>query len=74
MSKTAALRGVLIGLLAMGLLLLATGIQLRYYVRTGPGPGFLPVWIGALLAASSLYMMVESFTSSQDREPSSTAW
>lgn len=69
MSNTAALRGVLIGLLAIGLLLLATGIQLRYYVRTGPGPGFFPVWIGILLSISCLWALVGSFVHAHDVTP-----
>jgi putative tricarboxylic transport membrane protein len=63
------LRGTLSVLIAAGAFLIVSGLQLRYYVRTGPGPGFFPVWIGALLAASSLYLLVETFRSRDGREP-----
>lgn len=63
------LRGTLAVMIAAGVFFVVTGLQLRYYVRTGPGPGFFPVWIGALLAASSLYLMVQSFRAKEGVEP-----
>jgi putative tricarboxylic transport membrane protein len=63
------LRGALIALAAFGAFLIYSGFHLRYYVRTGPGPGFFPIWIGGLLVATSLAAVVESLFAGGDSEP-----
>lgn len=62
------LRVALAVMIAAGVFLVVNGLQLRYYVRTGPGPGFFPVWIGAVLAASGLYLMAQGFLVREDSE------
>jgi len=66
MSKSLALRGLLTAFLLIGLYLLYAGYQLRYYGRTGPGPGFFPIWIGGILAVSSLWALVKDFIRTRD--------
>jgi putative tricarboxylic transport membrane protein len=67
MTNTMTLRGVLGLLLALGVALISAGVQLRYYGRTGPGPGFFPIWVGSLLSASCLWALVGSFIDAPDR-------
>lgn len=61
------LRGALIAFVALGALLVGMGFQLKYYLRTGPGPGFFPIWVGGTLIVFSLAMLVQSLF---DRSPS----
>ena len=68
MSKSQALRGLLSAFLLIGLYLLYAGYHLRYYGRTGPGPGFFPIWIGALLSISSLWALIKDFVKDRDLE------
>ena len=69
MSNSHALRGVLSAMLLIGIYLVVAGFQLRYSGRTGPGPGFFPVWIGTLLSLSSLWALFRSFVDNPDRTP-----
>lgn len=69
MSNTSVMRVLLFAFLAIGIFLMAMGYQLRYYTRTGPGPGFFPVWIGALLTLCSLWACVGSFIGERDELP-----
>lgn len=69
MSKSLALRSLLSVFLLIGLYLLYAGYHLRYYGRTGPGPGFFPIWIGALLSISSLWALVKDFIEDRDLQP-----
>lgn len=69
MTNTSAMRAVLLAFLAIGIFLIVAGFQLRYYARTGPGPGFFPVWIGFLLAFCSLWAGVRSFIDERDELP-----
>jgi vacuolar-type H+-ATPase subunit I/STV1 len=45
--------------LAFSLLVVATSWSLEYYSSLGPGPGFFPFWLGALLALLSLIWLVQ---------------
>ena len=38
-----------------------SGWRLKYYGALGPGPGFFPVWIGALLAVVGLVALVQTW-------------
>ncbi len=69
MSNTNAMRCALVVLALFGAYLVFAGLQLRYYMRTGPGPGFFPVWIGGLLALSSLATFGASLRDAVDRVP-----
>ena len=46
--------------LAFSIYLLVTSHQMEYMAPTGPGPGFFPVWLGALLAVLSVIWLVQS--------------
>jgi putative tricarboxylic transport membrane protein len=35
-------------------------VQLRYYTRLGPGPGFFPLWLGILLSVLALCMFLDA--------------
>jgi hypothetical protein len=54
-------RLVCLGFLIVGLLVCRTAIGLTYYTQLGPGPGFFPFWAGALLAAFSAVLLVQTF-------------
>ena len=69
MSNTSVMRVLLLAFLAIGIFLMVMGYQLRYYTRTGPGPGFFPVWIGALLTLCSLWAGISSFIDERDALP-----
>src|SRR5262249_28519385 len=69
MQAVNVLRGTLAALVALGAFLIFNGLQLRYYMRTGPVPGFFPVWIGAALAIASLLLIVRSFVASESDGP-----
>lgn len=50
------------GMLALALavyVLVESRTGLNYYTEYGPGPGFLPFWLGALLAALSLAWLLQ---------------
>jgi putative tricarboxylic transport membrane protein len=44
--------------LVLGLYVCLESIRLGYFQPLGPGPGFLPFWLGALLTALSLIWLV----------------
>jgi len=69
MQTVNVLRGTLVVLIAVGAFLVFNGLHLRYYMRTGPGPGFFPVWIGTALAVTSLLLIVRSFVASENDGP-----
>ena len=48
-------------LAAIGLFLVQQGAQYTYYGRFGPGSGFFPIWVGALLAGLSLMLFLQTF-------------
>lgn len=64
-----AKRGFLLALASFAGFLIYSGFHLKYYVRTGPGPGFFPIWIGALLACGTLGLLARSFMEQDDTEP-----
>lgn len=68
MSTTTAMRGVLLGLLLGGGGLVWNGFSLRYYGRTGPGPGFFLVWVGVLLAIAAAWGLFDSLRSQEEGE------
>lgn len=45
-------------LLVFALCLLSESFKLRYYTSMGPGAGFFPVWLGGILAASALWLVI----------------
>jgi putative tricarboxylic transport membrane protein len=58
MRRTDQITGVLLLLLAI-----AFGVgaqQLRYYTSLGPGPGFFPSWLSALLAGLAVLMVLQA--------------
>jgi len=44
--------------LALGVYVVVEAIRLVYFLPLGPGPGFFPFWLGALLAVLSLIWFV----------------
>jgi len=54
-----------VALLVLGMLTVWQGLGHSYYGRFGPGPGFFPVWVGALLMFMSAALLVSSFRESQ---------
>ncbi|ODT81235.1 MAG: hypothetical protein ABS76_12360 [Pelagibacterium sp. SCN 64-44] len=56
-------------LMAGGAFIVWQGSLLTYYGRLGPGPGFLPVWVGGALLVLSTILLVQSFLASNDGEP-----
>ena len=51
------------GLICLGLSvwLIAEAMRFEYMLKFTPGPGFAPMWVGILLGAFSLYLIVDSF-------------
>jgi len=47
-------------LLLLGLFVISEALGLRYYTRLGPGPGFFPLWLGGLLSALALVMILRA--------------
>ncbi len=68
MQTVHAKRLFLLALAGFSAFLIYSGFHLKYYVRTGPGPGFFPIWIGALLAFGSLMLLAQSFMETFERE------
>ena len=60
-SGAALFRLVAVGFGVLGLWVIATGLDLLYYTPVGPGPGFFPLWLGALLVLLSAAILVASF-------------
>ena len=51
---------VSVAFLLLGLFVLYESIQLRFFTRLGPGPGFFGVWLGGLLAALAVILLVQN--------------
>lgn len=66
MRSLAVQRIVALVLTAIGLFLVQQGMQHTYYGRFGPGPGFFPIWVGALLAALSVLLFLQSCFLAED--------
>jgi putative tricarboxylic transport membrane protein len=47
--------------LAFSLVVAATSLSMEYYSSLGPGPGFFPFWLGALLAVMSSIWIVQVY-------------
>jgi putative tricarboxylic transport membrane protein len=43
-------------LLLLGLWIIYTSLSWKYYTSLGPGPGFFPLWIGVLIAATGVLL------------------
>jgi hypothetical protein len=56
--RTADLIGGVIVLL-LGLTVIYFSSQLEYYSEYGPGPGFLPLWVGIIIAGCAIYVIVD---------------
>jgi hypothetical protein len=54
-------RLVLLVFAGLGVFVGVRALQLSYYTPVGPGPGFFPFWLGALLAALSLLSLALTF-------------
>jgi putative tricarboxylic transport membrane protein len=55
--KLADLVGGLVVLL-LGITIVFFSSQLPYYSEYGPGPGFLPLWLGIVLIGSAVFVLV----------------
>jgi putative tricarboxylic transport membrane protein len=58
--KTSLVVGVLF--LAFSLVVVAASLSMEYYSSLGPGPGFFPFWLGALLTLLSLVWIAQVYT------------
>ncbi len=47
-------------LLLLGGFVIWEALGLRYYTRLGPGPGFFSLWLGGILSALALVMIVRA--------------
>jgi len=45
--------------LILGLAVLFFSSQLDYYSEFGPGPGFLPLWVGIFITGCALYVIID---------------
>ncbi len=45
--------------LIFGLAVVFFSSQLTYYSEFGPGPGFLPLWVGIIITACAVYVIVD---------------
>lgn len=45
--------------LILGLAVVFFSSQLTYYSEFGPGPGFLPLWVGIIITACAVYVIVD---------------
>src|SRR5512136_28409 len=45
--------------LILGLAVVFFSSQLTYYSEFGPGPGFLPLWVGIIISACAVYVIVD---------------
>jgi len=41
-------------LLCLGVYVMAAAVQMQYYTPLGPGPGFFPFWLGAMLTVATV--------------------
>ena len=64
-------------LIGFGLFIIQEASTLEYYYVHGPGPGFLPFWIGVLLVALALILAAMSafyFYSEKERKANRADW
>jgi len=45
--------------LILGLAVIFFSSQLNYYSEFGPGPGFLPLWVGIIITGSAVYVIID---------------
>ncbi len=45
--------------LIFGLAVVFFSSQLTYYSEFGPGPGFLPLWVGIIITACAIYVIID---------------
>lgn len=45
--------------LIFGLAVVFFSSQLNYYSEFGPGPGFLPLWVGIIITACAIYVIID---------------
>jgi len=48
-----------IGLLILGIAVVFFSSRLTYYSEFGPGPGFLPLWLGIALVGCAIFLLVD---------------
>lgn len=73
MKKSDLLAGLLLA--GLGVFVIHQAVHLDYVNEYGPGPGFLPFWLGVgLLALASLLILASVFRHSGDREVASETW
>lgn len=44
--------------LILGLAVVFFSLQLTYYSEYGPGPGFLPLWLGVVLIGCAIFVII----------------
>lgn len=49
--------------LALGLFVAVKALELPYYTRVGPGPAFVPFWLGVFLTTLSILVLIQSYRS-----------
>ena len=45
--------------LILGLAVVFFSSQLTYYSEYGPGPGFLPLWVGIIITGCAIYVIID---------------
>jgi putative tricarboxylic transport membrane protein len=53
-------------LAAFGIYVISVASRLPYVSEVGPGPGFFPLWLGIGLVSLASYLMILSFTRSEN--------
>lgn len=48
--------------LLLGVAVIYFSSQLEYYSEFGPGPGFLPLWVGIIITACAIYVIIKLLT------------
>lgn len=56
-------------LLGLGIFIIREASRLEYIYEHGPGPGFLPLWIGIALSVLSAALVVKSVRLARPHEP-----
>ncbi len=57
-----------LAVLALGIVVIFFARQLPYHSDYGPGPGFLPTWIGYVLAACAVVVTAQELRASNNKE------
>lgn len=66
-------RSAAVCLFALGVFVCVSASSLRYYTPLGPGPGFLPFWLGLGLAVMSVVLFVKAWSGAVSREQADSA-